>query len=608
MLKRKPISILINFSKNNRFLAFKALILASLVSIFEVISNSLVLPLTQLLGSNSASLNAQSSGFSQGLVSFHTYFPKQSQLTVILITLLCITIIKNITFYFSSISIHNFALKGGVFIRKKCIERFLELEVSFYTQTGLGEVLSYVNEQSKRSELLFSYSLELIREIVSISFLLLFLLVLSPRLTLLTVFSLVIVAFSLKLVINGVQFHGRKSAQAIENFSSLITEIISGIRVVKSFGSKARELERTQQSLNVMYQSESGAYRFNSAVAPLTETAGISVLLLILLVGSTLLSMPGRSTLPILLTYTLTLLRTLPRVNQLNSLRSQISLLFGSLESIQRFLTWTDGLRLVDGRKSYLGLNSDLIFENLTFSFPSSSKPALDNISLRIHKGKTTALVGSSGSGKSTLVDLVMRFYDPDSGSIKVDGIDVRELTIDSWRRSIAIVSQDTFLFNESIRQNIAYGRPDATDSEIFEAAKKAYAYEFIQDLPQGFETIVGNRGMMLSGGQRQRIAIARAIICDPDLLILDEATSALDSNSEKIVQQAIEQVSCDRTVITIAHRLSTIERADNIVVLDSGRIVEQGNHQELLSHKGKYWSLYQSQISTEDNSKIKLV
>jgi ATP-binding cassette, subfamily B, bacterial MsbA len=600
MFKRKPNSIIIDFIKHHRYLAFKALILANLFSVFEVLTNSLVLPLTQILGGNSVSSTGQTSGFFQGLVNFHTYFPKQSQLSIILILFLCLTVFKNISLYLSSLSINDFALKGGVFIRQKCIERFLQLDVSFYTQTGLGEILSYVNEQAKRTEQLFSIHLEIVREVISITFLILFLIVLSPILTLLTVFSLLIVGLLLRPIIRAVQFHGSKSAQAIENFASLITEIISGIRVVKSFNSETRELKRTQQSLNILYQTELAAYRFNSAVAPVTETAGISVLLIILMAGSTLLSVPGGSTLPILLTYTLTLLRTLPRVTHLNSLRSQISLLSGSLEAIERFLTRTDGLRLVDGRQSYHGLNFDLIFENLTFTFPTSSKPTLHNISFRIPKGTTTAIVGSSGSGKSTLVDLLMRFYDPDRGSIRVNGIDLRELNIGSWRRSIAVVSQDNFLFNESIRENIAYGCPDATDSDIFEAAKKAYAYEFIQELPAGFETIVGNRGTRLSGGQRQRIAIARAILCSPDLLILDEATSALDSNSEKIVQKAIEKVSYGRTTIAIAHRLSTIERADNIIVLDGGTIVEQGNHQELLAVQGKYWSLYKSQVSLE--------
>ncbi len=600
MFKSKPDSLLVDFIKHHRSLAFTALLFANLFSLLEVLTNSLALPLTQILGNNSISVTSKTPEFLQKILNFQSYLPKQSQLLIILVMFFGLTVIKNIFNYLSNVSIYDFSFKSGVFIRQKCIERFMELDVAFYTQTSLGEILSYVNEHAKRTEQLFCYNLEVVKEVISITFLLSFLILLSPLLTLLTLFSLLIVGLLMRLILRSVQLHGNKSARAIENFASLITEIISGIRVVKSFNSETRELKRTQKSLSLLHQTELLAYRFSATVNPITETAGISVLLLILIAGTTLLSTPGQSTLPILLTYTLTLLRTLPRVSHLYSLISQLALLSGSLKAIERFLAETARLRLVNGRESYQGLNSDLLLENLTFSFPNSSKPALDNISLRLPKGTTTALVGSSGSGKSTLVDLVMRFYDPDRGSIKADGIDLRELNIGSWRRSIAVVSQDNFLFNESIRENIAYGRPDATDTEVFAAAKQAYADEFIEQLPQGFETVVGNRGTMLSGGQRQRIAIARAILCNPDLLILDEATSALDSTSEQIVQQAIEKISYGRTTISIAHRLSTIERADWIVVLDRGTIVEQGNHQELLALKGKYWTLYKSQSSID--------
>ncbi|MGL5033657.1 MAG: ABC transporter ATP-binding protein, partial [Microcystaceae cyanobacterium] len=251
---------------------------------------------------------------------------------------------------------------------------------------------------------------------------------------------------------------------------------------------------------------------------------------------------------------------------------------------------------LPNGSKVYETFNSELKLENVTFTFPNSSEPVLKNLNLRIKKGMTTAIVGSSGSGKSTTVDLILRFYDPDRGSIKIDGGDVKEFQLHSWRKAIAIVSQDTFLFNTSIRENIAYGRPDATDAEIGTAIRKAYLEDFIQTLPNGLDTVVGNRGTRLSGGQRQRIAIARALLCDPDILILDEATSALDSKSEQIVQKAIEEISGDRTVIMIAHRLSTIQKADKIVVMDNGEIVESGTHIELINLQGMYYSLYKAQ------------
>lgn len=595
MLKNRLFSALYEFIEPHWYLGVLAVIMATLLSLLEVFSTALVLPLTQVLSQNQVNASAQSDGVLK-ILNFYTYFPKEWQLLSIIFSLLCLTIIKNIVAYLSSISIYDFMLRSGTLLRQKCVERFLELEIPFYTRKSLGEVLSYVNDQAQRSELLFSLYLEVVRNLLIISFLLIFLITLSPILTIVTLASLSLVFLPLILIIKKLQLYSRKAATAIENFSSMIAEIISGIRVVKSYNAELRELERAKQSLHTRYKADLTGYKFYCASSPLTETVGISVLLIIILVGASIFSTSRSTSLSVLLTFTVTLMRVLPKVTLLNSFRAQISLQRGSFETVQEFLSDTSSLKLQDGKKYYQGLNSELVFKNVTFTFPNNSEPTLCDLSFSVEQGKTTAIVGSSGSGKSTLVDLVMRFYDPERGSIQVDGIELKDLQIGSWRRALAMVSQDTFLFNTSVRENITYGRPDATDAEIIAAAKRAYAYEFIQDLPLGFDTLVGNRGTRLSGGQRQRIAIARAILCDPDILILDEATSALDSKSERIVQQALEEISCDRTVIVIAHRLSTIEKADKIVVLQHGEVIEQGTHQELLASQGMYYSLYQFQ------------
>ena len=596
MSQAKATNLLLTLLKPQWLLATKALMLAIVASILEGFTASLVMPLIQIWGNQVTPNNLQLPVFIQLLINFYIKLPDSYQLNAVLISLLGVVILKNVNLYFSSISINELKLKMGVAIRQQCIERLLKLELAFYSDSKLGQILSYVNEQAQRSESLSSYILEIISNSLIILALSLLLISLSPTLTLVALFSLVIVTLFLRRVINKVQAHGRQTANHIEKFSSIVTEIISGIRVVKGFNAEPRELERTKRSLQERYEAELAAYKYNSAVHPLTETAGISVLLLLLAVGLTLLRGSQDATLPFLLTYTLALLRILPRVSHINGMRSQLSLLSGSLEAIQNFLSSTAEFHLPDGTQLYQGIRSSVVFENVTFTFPSNSEPALKEVSFEMKKGTTTAIVGPSGSGKSTLADLVMRFHDPNMGNIKIDGIDLREFQVSSWRQSIAMVSQDTFLFNTSVRENIAYGSPKATDTQIIEAAKQAYAYEFIQDLPHGFDTILGDRGTRLSGGQRQRIAIARAILRDPDILILDEATSALDTNSERIVQKALEKVSCDRTVLVIAHRLSTVEKADNIVVLCNGSVVEQGTHQKLLEYQGDYWSLYKSQ------------
>ena len=598
MLKTKAINLLIKLVNVHRYLVFKSLILALFVSVLEGFSTPLVMLILQEMQGGLAN-SSQTPKIVRYIVELYTIFPEKWHMLILPLSLLGLTIIKNICLYISNININELQLKVGCSLRKLCIERFLKLEVSFHNQSNIGKLLSYVNEQAQRSELLSTSLMEIIRELLMVFILLSILIALSPILTLITVISLLFVSLLLKSVLNSVHKHGRKAANSIDELSSFITELLSGIRVIKSFNSESMELERSDKFLEIRYLAELGAFKYTSAMVPLTETSGITILLLLLGVGS-LFSTQGGS-LTLLLAYIYTLLRLIPRMNHLNNLRSQSALLSGSLEAIYNFLSSTNDLHLPNGQKIYRDSMSGISFQNVNFTFPSNTEPTVKNVSFNVEKGSTTALVGSSGSGKSTLVDLVMRFYDIDSGNIKIDEYDLRDYQIQSWRKSIAMVSQDTFLFHTSIRENIAYSRPGATDLEIIEAAKKAYAYEFIQELPQGFETVVGDRGSRLSGGQRQRIAIARAILRDPDLLILDEATSALDSNSERIVQKAIEEVSQDRTVIVIAHRLSTIEKADNIVVMDNGSIVEQGTHQELLALQGKYSSLYKSQLSIDD-------
>jgi ATP-binding cassette, subfamily B, bacterial MsbA len=225
----------------------------------------------------------------------------------------------------------------------------------------------------------------------------------------------------------------------------------------------------------------------------------------------------------------------------------------------------------------------------------------LHNVSLRIQSGSMVALVGESGGGKSTLTKLLPRFHDPRDGTVLWDGIDIRDATIASLRSQIALVTQETVLFNDTVRHNISYGRPDATDAEIQEAARIAFAHDFIQELPHGYDTVVGERGIFLSGGQRQRLAIARAILVNAPVLILDEATSALDAESERLVQRAIANLVRNRTTIVIAHRLSTIRRADVIVVMEAGRVIEMGTHSELLAHGGQYRKLYELQFADEE-------
>jgi ATP-binding cassette, subfamily B, bacterial MsbA len=586
------IAMMLNLSRPNWGVAGWAVFFSLLMALLEVCSAALVTPLITALGGNSLAIGS-GSGWIGWLTALYIPVPLHLRLGAVALSLLLITLLKNTCKYVSDTSINQFQLQVGSTLRQQCVARFLALELGFYHKSNLGELLSYVSEQSQRGEQLFSRVLEMISNVLIVTLLFCLLVALSPLLTLISVVSLSLVFLLLRSVMGAVQVNGRKAARSLEAFSIFIGEILSGLRVVKSYGRETAEMHSATALLQERYRTELTAFRLSSLVVPVTETAGIAVLLILVVLGA---SLAGNSSLPFLLTYFMALLRILPRVSQLSSLRSQFALLSSSLEIIQRFLDSTETDQLPDGIQTFSGLRDRLTLRNLSFAFPGSTELILKDISLVIRRGETVALVGSSGSGKSTLVDLLMRFYDPAQGEIQIDGVDLRQFQRQSWRSRIAMVSQDTFLFNATVRENIAYGKPEATDAEIIAAAQQAYADEFIQDFPLGYATVVGNRGAQLSGGQRQRIAIARAILRNPDILILDEATSALDTQSERIVQKALEAVSRDRTVIVIAHRLSTVRNADTIVVLQQGRIIEQGMHQELMALQGWYSYLEKNQ------------
>jgi subfamily B ATP-binding cassette protein MsbA len=338
-------------------------------------------------------------------------------------------------------------------------------------------------------------------------------------------------------------------------------------------------------------------------IEPLSEGAAVTLLVGLLILAFAMMTQNGQLQSAQLLTFLFVLFRSTPTLRQLDGARAQFSNFQGSLNNIKELLRTDDKTYLHDGTVQFSGLKQAIEFVSVDFGY-DPAELVLHNISLTIERGKMTALVGSSGAGKSTLADLIPRFYDPTQGKILIDGVDLREFEINSLRRKLAVVSQDTFIFNTSIRNNIAYALEEVDEAAIREAAQLANALEFIEEMPEGFETQLGDRGVRLSGGQRQRIAIARALLRNPEILILDEATSALDSVSERLIQESIEQLSVGRTVVAIAHRLSTIVRADKVVVMEQGRIVEQGTYQELLERGGKLLQYHQMQHELAQSGK----
>jgi subfamily B ATP-binding cassette protein MsbA len=381
-------------------------------------------------------------------------------------------------------------------------------------------------------------------------------------------------------------------------FTEHLDETIQGIRHVKAYGMEGYEIGRTKGVVGEMLRLISRALRIRSAAAPIMETlGGIAIAVVILYGGSRVIA--GETTTGAFFSFISALLLAYEPMKKLANLNAKLQEGLAAAQRVFAVLDIESGITDRPGARALEVSGGTIAFDDVHFTYGPDA-PALNGVTLSIPAGKTAALVGPSGAGKSTILNLIPRFYDVGSGSVRIDGIDVRDVTLASLRASIALVSQEVSLFNDTVRANIAYGRMTAGDDEIMACARAAAAHEFIAALPDGYDTVVGERGAKLSGGQRQRIAIARAMLKDTPILLLDEATSSLDSESERLVQDALNRLMKGRTSLVIAHRLSTVLDADIIYVIVAGRVVEQGSHAELLAKNGVYARLYYIQIDDD--------
>lgn len=476
-------------------------------------------------------------------------------------------------------------------LRKRVFEQLQSQRLSYFSQTRSGELVDILTSEMERIRNAFGAMSFLMTRAFTLLVYAIAILLLSWQLSLISILLFGGLAFGFSKLNKRVRRRSAKTSQASGRLTSIAIEFINGIRTVQAFSSQDFERRRFYQASTGLVQEWKNVYRLSCLVRPLAEASATFVLVGMIILALTSRIMPVAS----LLTFLFILFRMVPYSQDLLGVFSHLSTMMGSVENIKRLLSDEGKQFFIDGTRSFSGLSHAIEFVSVNFGYDPDHL-VLKDINLCIEKGKTTALVGASGSGKSTLADLISRFYDPTAGRVLLDGIDLREFKIDSVRCRLAIVSQDTFIFNASVRSNIAYGSEHATDSKVYEAARLANALEFILEMPEGFETTLGDRGVRLSGGQRQRIAIARALLRNPEILILDEATSALDSVSEKLIQEALEKLSVGRTVLAIAHRLSTISGADKIVVLEQGRIVEQGSYRELIDRRDRFWRYYQIQ------------
>jgi len=492
-------------------------------------------------------------------------------------------------------------IRNGVIkdLRNEIYDKILVLPLSYYSAERKGDVMARMTNDLTEIEWSVMQSLEMITvnplNIVVIIGTLIFL---SPQLTFLAIILLPITGLLIAKLGGSLRKSSSKSKGSMGVLFSMIEETIGGIRIIRAFTAEkiihTKFREENSRYTHIMNR----VYRRTDLASPLTEVLVSVVLAVLLYVGGHLVYGSGHILDgPIFVAYVALFSQLVPPAKAFSSAYFNVEKGLASMERINKILHAEVTVTEIANPISIATFEKEIEFHNVGFAYQrGDSGYALQNINLKIPKGKTIAIVGQSGSGKSTLVDMLPRFYDPTEGFITIDGTALNELSISQLRNLMGIVTQDTVLFNDTVKNNIAFGMKNVTDEEVMQAAKVAHAHEFISRMESGYETNIGDRGGKMSGGERQRMSLARAILKNPPILILDEATSALDTESERLVQDALTKLMTNRTSIVIAHRLSTIKNADEIIVLQKSKIVERGNHSDLLAQNGVYKRLYDLQ------------
>lgn len=488
-------------------------------------------------------------------------------------------------------------LRNGVLrdLRNDIYKKILSLPISYFSEKRKGDTISRITADVNEVQTSFlSILLMIVREPLTIIFTIIAMLIISPKLTLFVFIFLPIAGFVISAIGKSLKKQSHRAQAESGYFLSLVEESLSGLKIIKGFNAQSRFQRHFETSTEKLKKILNQLTNRQNLAAPISEFLGVFAIVVILWFGGNMVLVDGTLEAATFIAFMGLAYQVLTPAKQISKASYSIKKGNAAAERILDVLHTkpkiTDAPNAVEKKE----FSSEVEIENVSFRY--DKEKVLKNFSMKVKKGQTVALVGQSGSGKSTIANLVTRFYDVNEGQIKIDGIDIREISKYSLRGLMGLVTQDSILFNDTVRNNIGLGKEDATDEEIIEALKIANAWEFVKVLPEGLDFNIGDSGNKLSGGQKQRLSIARAILKNPPIMILDEATSALDTESERLVQKALENMMKNRTSIVIAHRLSTIQSADNIIVMQRGEICEQGKHEELLAREGIYKKLVEMQ------------
>ena len=572
-------------------------ITATMINNILIDFNEMIIENERLKSLNDLTMNDQLKIFSNGLLLKDTAINTVSSVCIALIVVFSA---KNISLYIKNITLSIVQYRLIRDLRNKLYSHFHYLSLSYFNKNKSGELTAVlVNDIDNMRNSLSIMFQKLFVEPINILILMSLLFIVSPKLALIALLIIPISSVIIFGISHSIRRRSKRSQAQLAGMTSMIAETIGSMRIVKAFATKSFEIKRFARETQKYYQLMLRRDRLRFVSSPVSETFGATIAALLLWVGARDVLVTQSISSEDFLRFILLLFSLFQPLKNLTNVVNELQNGLASADRVFAIMDIDSDIKDRNNAAEIVDLKESLSFNQVSFSYGEKNDKVLNNINFKINKGEIIALVGPSGAGKSTLVDLIPRFYDTLDGSIKIDNKNIKELKISSLRSLMGIVTQETFLFDDSVKANIAYGLENISDNQIEEAAKAANADNFIKELPDGYNTIIGERGVSLSGGQKQRIAIARAIVKNPPILILDEATSSLDSESEKHVQSAIENLMNKRTVIVIAHRLSTVHNADKILVLEKGQIVQEGKHEDLVNNEGLYKQLHKMQFRT---------